>query len=124
MDNELLIIEYTNAITGLWEIWLTSTFAFIVGFHAGRESITRLLIWTGSLLYFAMTMVTTLRYLNYSRILAELRGFGENSGIENLGSMSYGFGISLFTLTLGTMCIGTLAAIYYAVSQYRGKKDT
>jgi len=123
MEHATLIVEYTNAISGLWEIWLTSTFAFVVGFHAGRESLTTLLIWIGSLLYFSMTLVTILRYLNYSRVLTELRKLGESSGIEAISSMPHGYSVSLFTLTLGTMCIGSFAAIYYAVNQYLSQKD-
>lgn len=123
MEYAVLIVEYTNAISGLWEIWLTSTFAFVVGFHAGRESLTTLLIWIGCLLYFSMTSVTILRYLNYSRILAELRVLSAQSGTDGLSTMSSTYSNSLFLLTLGTMCIGSLAALYYAIDQYLCQKE-
>ena len=122
MDYELLVVEYIATISDLWGIWLTSTFAFIVAFHAGRASITKLLIWVGCLLYSAIALVTILRYLGSVYTLAGLRLLLENTGSENLSSGFFGNAITL--LTLGTMCIGTLAAIYFAICQYRAKNDT
>lgn len=126
-DYYQLIAEYQGVISGIWEVWLASTFAFIVAFHAGRVSLTKFLTTIGCSLYVATSIVIIARYvfiaLNISRLTLRM----EESGIAPLssGSPVEAFtGSAIVVLSVGTMLCGSLIAVYFAIRQYRATNDT
>ena len=119
---ELLIAEYLSGISDLWQIWLALTFAFIVAFHVGRASITKLLTFLGCGLYAIAAGATILRYLSSILFVIEIRDSMGDLGLQTFGEPV--FASSIFLLTFGTMFIGTLVAIWFAIYQYRASNDT
>ena len=117
-----IYMEYIHAINGLWQIWLTSTFAFIVAFHVGRDSLTNVLTWIGCGLYSAASAALIMRYLIYIDSMRIWLDMVTEQGSIHLTDPGYATGVA--ALTTGTLIIGTLVAVGYAVYQYRESKDT
>jgi len=111
------IIENVNA---LWELWLGGTFAVIVAFHAGRESITRALFVVGSLLYLSASISIIMRYMAYLAAIGDLNGRLTEAGHSGFPYPDW-FPISNSILTLGIFLFGTLATLVFARSQHRNR---
>ena len=122
IDYEQLMIGYFSNISDCWEIWLALTFAFIVAIHAGRESITKLLLGIGCFLYAGASVATTLRYVSATNSIGNILQSMNDAGFESVSFIGYGFLIS--PLTQGIMFGGTIVAIFFAIIQYRAKNDT
>lgn len=115
-----IYVEYIHAINGLWEIWLATTFAFIVAFHIGKASITKALTWIGCSLYFFASAAILVRYLNYVDAMGVWIGRIRDSEFAvPTPSLPYAP-----LLTIGVFVVGTLVAVGYAIYEYRASNDT
>ncbi len=116
-------LEYVHAVNGLWQIWLTITFAFIAAFHAGRKSITVHLTWVGCGLYFFSSCALILRYLGCIHAMNALQPVIVETGLNTLPE-NPAFGFAVYSLTTGTLVLGSLMAVGFAVYQYRSSAKT
>ena len=115
-------MELVNAIGNVWEIWLTITFATVVAFHIGRNSINGVLLLIGTLLYIAAALVAVTRYLNYADSIRLLREEALTSGLtafpQNLDMAAF-----ITVLPIGTMVMGTIATATFVIYQYRRRSS-
>ncbi len=111
-------IELVHAISGLWEIWLTITFAVVVAIHIGRKSINRTLLWIGCSLYLASSLTAITRYLSYTGSIRLIEQDALDAGFTPF-PMDWNLGIAVGMLTLITMIGGTIATVTFAVYQHR-----
>ena len=107
------IMENVNA---LWELWLGGTFAVIVAFHVGRDSISKLLLVAGSVLYLLASVSIVLRYLAYVSAIGALNNSLIESGFEAYPLPSW-FSIPNSLLTFGIFVFGTGATLLFAYGQ-------
>ena len=117
------IQEAQNIISGIWQYWLASTFAFIVAFHAGRQSITKQLAWIGCVLYLLTSVAATLRYWRIVLFTDQLTSRWLDSGAEPIVlSPILTSGVALISLI--TFTLGTVAAVWFAIHQHRASNGT
>lgn len=111
-------MELVHAISSVWEVWLAVTFATIVAFHVGRESVTRVLLAIGSTLYFGAAFVAIVRYGNYIESVALLRQEAVEAGLQAF-PQDIDSSVLISILTVATMGFGTIATIGFAIYQYK-----
>lgn len=111
-------MELVHAIGNVWEIWLTVTFAVVVAFHIGRDSINRILLVVGSTLYVAVGMVTFTRYMSYAGSIGLLRQEALAAGLPAF-PQDVAMAMFMSVLSMATIAIGTVATVVYAIHQYR-----
>ena len=122
-EYHLLVAEQMSLISTIWEYWLASTFAFIVAFHAGRKSITKPLAWIGCTLYSMAAIAAILRYVRTVAITGTLNDRMLSDGIEPLSiNVFLSSGQTIFSTA--TFVLGTIAAVWYAVYQFRKQNDS
>ena len=113
------IMENVNA---LWELWLGGTFAVIVAFHVGRDSISKPLLMTGSVLYLLASVSIVLRYLAYVSAIGALNSSLLENGLEAYPLPSW-FAIPNSLLTFGIFIFGTIATLFFAYGQRKDKRE-
>lgn len=122
-EYHLIISEQLHLISSIWEYWLASTFAFIVAFHAGRKSITKPLAFIGCGLYMMASVAAILRYVRTVGKINLLNERMTNEGFELLvTNVVVTLGQTLFSMA--TFILGSIAAVSYAIYQYRARNDT
>jgi hypothetical protein len=131
--NPMEIYEVQNGImenvNSLWELWLGGTFAVIVAFHVGRDSISKALFVIGSVLYLLASISIVMRYLAYVAAIGELNSSLIENGLDGYPFPSW-FPISNSLLTLAIFLFGTVATLVFAYGQRksiqpeRGEDDT
>ena len=122
-DFHILVTEQQNLISSIWQYWLACTFAFIVAFHAGRNSITKELTGIGCGLYFLVSVAAILRYLRTILFTRELNSRMIDSGFEPITTnFILGLGVSITSITV--FVLGTVVSIAFGIHQYRARKGT
>ena len=110
-------VALMGAISGLWELWLGGTFALVVAFHFGRDSVSLPLVTVCCVLYLAATVTVALRYIAYSTAIGFYNQKLSDAGFDQFPIPDW-FGIPTGIITLATFTFGTLAALYFAISKY------
>lgn len=123
--NELynLQLQMIGIINDLWELWLGATFAFVVAYHLGRESISKSVLVIGCTLYLSASMLMLARYIDYGMGIRRIAGQLREAGFSNLQPAPWA-STGIYTIaTVSIMIFGMAAATWYAIKQYRGNKE-
>ncbi len=109
-------------VNSLWELWLGGTFAVIVAFHVGRDSISRSLFVMGSLLYLLASISIVMRYLAYVAAIGELNSTLIENGLAGFPFPTW-FPVSNSLLTLAIFLFGTIATLVFSYGQRKSAKS-
>ena len=110
-------VALMGVIGSLWELWLGGTFALIVAFHVGRDSLNVVLLIVGCLIYLAACVSISFRYIAYTSAFVEFNTQLEVAGFDPFPSPEW-FGVYNSLVTIGTFLLGTVATVAFAVIQY------
>ena len=110
-----------DTVIGLQELWLGGTFAVIVAFHAGRESINKTILWLGCILYAVASFTIGIRYYGY---VATIYNLTESIVAAGEQPLPFPMEISVANLiaTAFMFLLGTFGAIAFAINQYVKKE--
>ena len=109
-----LQLQYIDIISGVWELWLAATFAFVVGFHAGRETIGRFVLFIGCFLYLGTSFLLAARFVDYGLSIGFLDNWVVESGHSSLPRAPWAKGPFYIMTSLLIMTIGSVASTIYA----------
>ena len=115
-------VSLMDTIVNLWQLWLGGTFAFVIAFHSGKDSLTKAVLIVGCLIYVAASLSIAIRYYGYVIVIYELNQDLLNMGAQPLRFPDLGGTLNLIT-TAFTFVLGTTAATWFAISQFVKQKN-